>query len=169
VPELLLPSVDEVSLGCLMLHVFGRLGFEYICVLWLLVFLQDVTLKLLLDAARGLAYMHDVDVVHGDVKSRNLLVFWEDEEDESNAADSEAATAAAAAAGADADGGGAAAEPAAAAQKIGEEQQQQQSGKQRELVWALKWCDFGVSFRAAEAPDGILRTVSSPFWCLKTR
>jgi hypothetical protein len=27
-------------------------------------------------------------------------------------------------------------------------------------VWALKWCDFGVSFRAAEAPDGILRTVS---------
>lgn len=38
---------------------------------------QDVSLKLLLDAARGLAYMHEVDVVHGDVKSRNLLVFWE--------------------------------------------------------------------------------------------
>jgi tRNA A-37 threonylcarbamoyl transferase component Bud32 len=35
---------------------------------------QDVSLKLLLDAARGIACMHEVDVVHGDVKSRNLLV-----------------------------------------------------------------------------------------------
>jgi serine/threonine protein kinase len=113
--------------------------------------LQDVALKLLLDAARGLAYMHDVDVVHGDVKSRNLLVFWEDEDEQAD--DADAAAAAAATDGADAAG------EAAAAQQGGGKQQQE-GGEQRELVWALKWCDFGVSFRAAEAPDGILRTVS---------
>lgn len=37
-------------------------------------------LKLLLDAAAGLAYLHDeVGVIHGDVKSRNLLVFIEED------------------------------------------------------------------------------------------
>jgi serine/threonine protein kinase len=125
---------------------------------------QDVALKLLLDAARGLAYMHDVDVVHGDVKSRNLLVFWEDDEDAASAADSGAAEAA----GTAVNGADGTAADAAAAQPIGEEQQRE-SGEQRELVWALKWCDFGVSFRAAEAPDGILRTVSSALQCVAVR
>jgi tRNA A-37 threonylcarbamoyl transferase component Bud32 len=47
-------------------------------VLWY-VMLQDESLKLPLDVARGLAYMHEVDVVHGDVNSWNLLVFQEAE------------------------------------------------------------------------------------------
>ncbi|KAF6263448.1 hypothetical protein COO60DRAFT_411169 [Scenedesmus sp. NREL 46B-D3] len=119
---------------------------------------MDVALKLLLDAARGLAYMHDVDVVHGDVKSRNLLVFWEDGDD-AGQADGEAA---------DARGDDeAAAEAAAAAAAAQHEAQRRQAGEtqqreegEREMAWALKWCDFGVSFRAAEAPGGILRTAT---------
>lgn len=113
---------------------------------WPVACLQDVALKLLLDAARGLAYMHDVDVVHGDVKSRNLLVFYEDEDDD---ADENTV-------GADE----AAQENGNAAAANSSKKQQQQGEGEREVVWALKWCDFGVSFRAAEAPDGILRTVS---------
>lgn len=118
-------------------------------------FVQDVSLKLLLDAARGLAYMHDVDVVHGDVKSRNLLVFWEADEDdttEDNSPGPQIGERDAAAAADGAEGG-----------KAGGVQQQQlaRSSSARPPVWGLKWCDFGVSFRAAEAPGGILRTVSA--------
>jgi hypothetical protein len=123
--------------------------------------LQDVALKLLLDAARGLAYMHHVDVVHGDVKSRNLLVFWEpeDSDDEGDEEHTEATTAAAVA---DED-----IELMSGAAEVGElggltyvdQQQAAAAGKERPLVWTLKWCDFGVSFRAAEAPGGVLRTV----------
>lgn len=37
---------------------------------------QPLAVALLLDAAHGLAYLHhEVGLVHGDVKSRNLLVF----------------------------------------------------------------------------------------------
>ncbi|WIA36883.1 hypothetical protein OEZ86_008132 [Tetradesmus obliquus] len=107
---------------------------------------MDVALKLLLDAARGLAYMHDVDVVHGDVKSRNLLVFYEDEDDDADA---------------NTDGADEAAQENGNAAAANSSNKQQQQGEgEREVVWALKWCDFGVSFRAAEAPDGILRTVT---------
>lgn len=101
-----------------------------------------MSLKLLLDAARGLAYMHEVDVVHGDVKSRNLLVFWEaDDEDDQNPED----------------GGPEQQQP------DGQQEQQQlaRSSSVRPPVWGLKWCDFGVSFRAAEAPGGILKTVGA--------
>jgi serine/threonine protein kinase len=123
-----------------------------------------VCLKLLLDAARGLAYMHDVDVVHGDVKSRNLLVFWEEEEEEEEAGGQgqqgggqEQAPAA--------DGGGrregAAAAGAPAAAAAAGAPAAARSRSPRPLVWGLKWCDFGVSFRAAEAPGGVMKTVSA--------
>jgi hypothetical protein len=98
--------------------------------------------------------MHDVDVVHGDVKSRNLLVFYEEDDDEDAANTSDAGAAA------DGQQGEASAAAAAAGTSNKQQQQQQQQNGEREVVWALKWCDFGVSFRAAEAPDGILRTVS---------
>jgi serine/threonine protein kinase len=114
--------------------------------------LQDVSLKLMLDAARGLAYMHEVDVVHGDVKSRNLLVFWEaDEEDTSEESTPGQQNGDQDAAAADAEGG----------TTGGVQQQLARSSSARPPVWGLKWCDFGVSFRAAEAPGGILRTVSA--------
>lgn len=128
--------------------------------------MQDVAIKLLLDAARGLAYMHDVDVVHGDVKSRNLLVFWEEDEQSDTAQDDDNTTAAAGSAE-DAHPSNA----AAAVSKTGTGQQDSKAAAasrgssdagDKVLVWGLKWCDFGVSFRAAEAPDGIKRTVSVP-------
>jgi serine/threonine protein kinase len=116
-----------------------------------------VSLKLLLDAARGLAYMHDVDVVHGDVKSRNLLVFWEEDDEDQQQQQLE---------GKEAGGAEGAAEGALAAAAGSEQQQQEQqlqrSSSSRPPVWGLKWCDFGVSFRAAEAPNGILKTVGGP-------
>eukprot|EP00775_Hariotina_reticulata_P009811 gene9811-9969_t len=124
----------------------------------------DVALKLLLDAARGLAYMHHVDVVHGDVKSRNLLVFWEPEDSDDEGEDEQTAAAATAAAadedielmsgaaeGGESGGGG--------VPQVDQLSQGDPAGKERPLVWTLKWCDFGVSFRAAEAPGGVLRTV----------
>jgi serine/threonine protein kinase len=98
-----------------------------------------VSLKLLLDAARGLAYMHEVDVVHGDVKSRNLLVFWEEDDEDQDQQQQQQ------------EGG-----PAAANEQ---KQQLVRTSSARPPVWGLKWCDFGVSFRAAEAPGGILRQV----------
>jgi hypothetical protein len=96
--------------------------------------------------------MHEVDVVHGDVKSRNLLVFWEaDEEDTSEESTPGQQNGDQDAAAADAQEGTA-----------GDVQQQlARSSSARPPVWGLKWCDFGVSFRAAEAPGGILRTVSA--------
>lgn len=122
--------------------------------------------------------MHDVDVVHGDVKSRNLLVFWETDEEED-----EVDVENAAAAGAGVEGGeqqqqsaGGTAGSNAAGGDGGVEQQQEQQGEparsgspgrqQRQPVWGLKWCDFGVSFRAAEAPGGILRTVRRVCACV---
>jgi serine/threonine protein kinase len=112
---------------------------------------QDVSLKLLLDAARGLAYMHEVDVVHGDVKSRNLLVFWEDDEEDQDQQQQQEGPQEGEPAAADGEAG------AAAADK--QKQQLARRGSARPPVWGLKWCDFGVSFRAAEAPGGIQRQV----------
>eukprot|EP00878_Enallax_costatus_P006033 GHUV01006329.1.p1 GENE.GHUV01006329.1~~GHUV01006329.1.p1 ORF type:complete len:413 (+),score=127.10 GHUV01006329.1:2162-3400(+) len=121
---------------------------------------MDVAIKLLLDAARGLAYMHDVDVVHGDVKSRNLLVFWEEDE-QSDSDHEEAESAAAADLGDTANGtaGTAAAgkgsvQAAAAAGGGGSS-----TADDKEVVWCLKWCDFGVSYRAAEVPGGVNKMV----------
>lgn len=115
--------------------------------------LQDVSLKLLLDAARGLAYMHEVDVVHGDVKSRNLLVFWEeDDEDQDQQQQQEGEQGA--------EGGDGSGSADGAEQQAQQQQQLARTASARPPVWGLKWCDFGVSFRAAEAPGGILRTVS---------
>jgi len=123
-----------------------------------LCFVQDVSLKLLLDAARGLAYMHDVDVVHGDVKSRNLLVFWEEDDEGQEEQQQDEQQPDAAAGDTAAAPEGLAAATAAAAAEAG------RSSSPRPPVWGLKWCDFGVSFRAAEAPNGIMKTVRAGFW-----
>lgn len=128
-----------------------------VCVMLDPAMLQDVAIKLLLDAARGLAYMHDVDVVHGDVKSRNLLVFWEEDEQsdtEENDNQSDKVM------GDSSDAPPAGTTPADAAAAAAGGGSGSQAGD-KVLVWGLKWCDFGVSFRAAEAPGGICKTVSS--------
>jgi hypothetical protein len=126
--------------------------------------LQDVSLKLLLDAARGLAYMHDVDVVHGDVKSRNLLVFWEEDDEDQQQQQQQQEGEEGGVQGQQGAAGDAAAGDASGSQQQ-QEQQLQRSSSPRPPVWGLKWCDFGVSFRAAEAPNGILKTVSAVLVC----
>lgn len=129
--------------------------------------LQDVAIKLLLDAARGLAYMHDVDVVHGDVKSRNLLVFWEDDEQSdseqelldqtANGTADGAAVIADMLAGSNKQQGVSSGSAASLGRRMSVSAD---GGDDKLLVWGLKWCDFGVSFRAAETPGGVCKVVS---------
>lgn len=160
------PGAIFGACSCLLLYTQGPVyHVTALCVTCIMsTHIQDVSLKLLLDAARGLAYMHDVDVVHGDVKSRNLLVFWEEDEEERDQQQDPAA----AVDHVEDQPAGPAADQAAAA----DEQQVvvARSSSPRPPVWGLKWCDFGVSFRAAEAPGGILKTVREcvawqPRWC----
>jgi serine/threonine protein kinase len=137
-----------------------------------------MAVKLLLDGARGLEYMHQAGICHADVKSRNLLVFYDEDEgkvdaDQQQNQDDDAAAAAG-------DGGqGAAADPAAAAPvsesegegaaagtggQVGEEEGAKKN-EDEEQMWTLKWCDFGISFAAKEC-GGVSKKVSSGMQCL---
>jgi serine/threonine protein kinase len=89
-----------------------------------------MAVKLLLDAARGLAYMHEAGICHADVKSRNLLLFEEEE------------------------GGG---EEAAAPDKEEEEQgegQEGEAGPQMEAPAAAAGAGAGLEGAAAAAGAG---------------